>query len=91
MTSLSAPKTNNFDENSLEKKVYNIVEGLTEFIPIPNDRNRLGFSLYKYMSGEGDKPEILVRTTKIKVVGISLDDLAKKISSEVQNIKKEEN
>ena len=91
MTSLSAQKTNNFDENSLEKKVYNIVESLTEFIPIANDRNRLGFSLYKYMSGEGDKPEILVKSTKIKVVGISLDDLAQKISKEVQNINKEEN
>ncbi len=91
MTSLSAPKTNNFDDNSIEKKVYNIVDALTEFIPIANDRNRLGFSLYKYMSGEGDKPEILVRTTKIKVVGISLDDLAQKISKEVLSIKKEEN
>ncbi len=87
MTSLPPPQTKNFPDDSLEKRVYKIVEDLSEFLPIMNDRNRLGFSLYKYMQGEGDSPEILVKTSKVKVVGISLEELAVKISKEIQNIK----
>jgi len=87
MTSLPPPQTKNFPDDSLEKKVYKIVEDLSEYLPVMNDRNRLGFSLYKYMKGEGDSPEILVKSSKVKVVGISLEDLAAKISKEIQNIK----
>ncbi|MHB8580176.1 MAG: hypothetical protein ACYDA4_09995 [Ignavibacteriaceae bacterium] len=89
MTSLPPPPTKNFSDDSLEKKVYNIVENLSEYIPIMNDRNRLGFSLYKFMIGEGDRPEILVKSSKIHVVGISLEDLAAKISDEIKNLKSE--
>ncbi|MHB1688368.1 MAG: hypothetical protein ACYCVH_13480 [Ignavibacteriaceae bacterium] len=90
MTSLPPPQTENFPDDSLEKKVYKIVEGLNEYLPIMNDRNRLGFSLYKYMTGEGDSPEILVKSSKVKVVGISLEDLAAKISGEIEKLKKQE-
>jgi hypothetical protein len=90
MTSLPSPSTKNFSDDSLEKKVYNIVENLSEYIPIMNDRNRLGFSLYKFMSGEGDSPEILVKSSKIHVVGISFEDLAAKISKEINNLKSKE-
>ena len=87
MTTLPPPSTKNFPEDSLEKKVYNIVESLSEFLPILNDRNRLGFSLYKYLKGEGDSPEILVKSSKIKVTGITEDELASKINSEISKIK----
>ncbi len=88
MTTLPPPSTRNFPEDSLEKKVYNIVESLSEYLPILNDRNRLGFSLYKYLKGEGDSPEILVKSTKIKVSGITQDELADKIKYELNKIEK---
>ena len=53
-----------------------------------NDRNRLGFSLYKYVKGEGDNPATLIKSTKIKIEGISLEELANKISSEIDKLKK---
>ncbi len=90
MSTLPPPETERFPESSLEKKVYNIVEKFGEYLPIANDRNRLGFSLFKFVTGEGDDPAKLVHTAKIKIVGISPEELAKKISSELKNIKESE-
>ncbi len=89
MTTLNPPATQKFPDDSLEKKVYKIVEGLSDYLPIVNDRNRMGFALYKYMIGEGDHPNDLVKTTKVKIEGISPEELAKKISSEIDKIKSE--
>ncbi|RJP56608.1 MAG: hypothetical protein C4543_10985 [Ignavibacteriales bacterium] len=86
MTTLPPPSTNFFPEDSLEKKVYNIVEKYSEFIPIPNDRNRLGFNLYKFMTGEGDAPEICVKNAKLKLVGITHQELANKLSEDLKDI-----
>ena len=86
MTSLPPPATQKTPDDSLEKMVYQIVEGLSEYLPILNDRNRLGFSLYKYVTGQGDHPETIVKTAKVKVKGISLEELAHKISIEIEKI-----
>jgi hypothetical protein len=88
MSTLPPPATKKFAADSIEKKVYDIAESLSEFIPIANDRNRLGYCLYKYMTNQGDAPEILVKSTKIKIVGISSEELAKKLDSELAKIKK---
>jgi hypothetical protein len=87
MTTLPPPATHQFPENSLEKKCYAIAESLKEFIPAMNERNRLGFNLFRFMSGEGDAPEIIVRNAKIKFEGISETELVKKISAEIEKIK----
>lgn len=87
MGTLPPPKTKKFPDDSLEKQVYNIVEQYHEYIPIMNDRNRLGFSLYKYVKGEGDDPTTLIKSTKIKIEGIKEEELAGKISSEIEKLK----
>ncbi len=87
MTTLPPPNTREFPESSMEKKVYNIVESLSEYLPIANDRNRLGFGIYKYMTGEGDPPEVLIKSSKLKIKGITPEELAKKVSTEIENIK----
>jgi hypothetical protein len=76
-----------FPEDSIEAKVYNLVESLSSNIPLPNDRNMLAFSLIKYLQGEGDNPSILVRSTKIRVEGISSEELAGKLDSAILGIK----
>ena len=88
MTTLPPPAKRYFPGNSLEKQCYNIAEMFIENIPIVNDRNRLGFNLYKYMKGEGDKPEILVKSTKIKIIGITKEELARKLSEALTKIEK---
>jgi hypothetical protein len=39
------------------------------------------------MRGEGDAPEISIKNTKIKLVGISEKELAKKIDDNLKSIK----
>jgi hypothetical protein len=87
MGTLPPPATKLFPEDSIEKKVYNLVDKFKEYLPIENDRNRLGFALYKYVTNEGDEPSITLKSTKVKVEGITLQDLAKKITIEIDKIK----
>ena len=88
MSPTTPPGVKKFPEDSIEKSVYKIVESLSEFLPIINDRNRLGFSLYKYVIGEGDDPLTTLKNAKVKIKGISIEELAGKISSEIVHIKK---
>ena len=88
MSTLPAPGTNKFSDDSLEKRVYNIIESLSNYLTVVNDRNRLGYSLFKYMQGEGDSPAVTLRNAKVKIEGISMEDLAAKISVELEKIPK---
>ena len=88
MSPSTPPGVKKFPEDSIEKRVYKIVEDFSEFLPVVNDRNRLGFSLYKYVIGEGDSPFVTLKNAKVKVKGISIEELAGKISSEIEQIKK---
>jgi hypothetical protein len=87
MSTLPPPSTKKFPEDSLESRVYKIVEELKEYLPVSNDRNRLGVSLYFYMKGEGDKPEVLVNSMKLKIQKVSPKELAEKINTELAKIK----
>jgi hypothetical protein len=88
MTTLPPPATRQFPDDSIEKRVYEIVESFSKYLPIMNDRNRLAFSLYKYVNAEGDHPGILVNSTKVKIEGISPEELASKLAAEIEKIKK---
>ena len=88
MSTLPSPATKEFDASTIEKQVYNLVDSLQEFLPIMNDRNRLGYALYKFMSGEGDEPLITVKSAKLKIVGISEVELAKKIDAGLKEVQK---
>ncbi len=88
MTTLPPPNTKQFPDNSLEKKVYSITENLSEFLPVANDRNRLGYNLFKYMIGEGDPPLTIVKNCKLTIEGISETELAGKIKTELEKIKR---
>ena len=56
-------------------------------MPIENDRYRLGYGLFKYLNGEGDAPEVLLQSAKIRFEGIEYSDLAKKLSDGLKKIK----
>lgn len=90
MTTLPPAGVKPFPEDSLEKKVYNLVDSFSEYLPVANDRNRLGFCLYKYAKGEGDAPSVLVHSTKVKIEGITPERLAEKLNVEIEKIKQEE-
>ena len=87
MSTLPPPKVKKAPVDSLESKVYAMVEKFKEYIPTPNDRNRLSYCLFKYLNGEGDAPIVLLKTSKINYEGISKADLAKKLDEELSRIK----
>ncbi|MCF6269040.1 MAG: hypothetical protein L3J41_04970 [Melioribacteraceae bacterium] len=87
MSTKPAAPTKLHPESSIEKKTYSLVESLKEFIPIENDRNRLGYGLFKYLNGEGDAPSVLLKSAKIGIDGIEYSDLAQKLSDGLKEIK----
>lgn len=91
MTSLPPATVKPFPENSIEKKAYSIAESLAEFLPIMNDRNRLGFNLYRHLRGEGDDIRTIVITNKFTIENISREDLISLIEEKVEAVKKEIN
>ncbi len=87
MTTLPPPAVKKAPEDSLESKVYSMVEKFKEYIPLTNERNRLSYCLFKYLNGEGDEPKITLKTSKIHLEGIMSDELAKKLDEELKKIK----
>jgi len=87
MSTLPPPFVKEFPADSPEKQVYTLINSLAEFLPIDNDRNRLSYSIYKFITGEGDEPLISVKSAKITVKGITEEALAEKISAGLKVIK----
>lgn len=87
MTTLPPPFIKLAPGDSLEKKIYSLIDGLAQHLPISGDRNRLSFSLYKYLIGEGDEPAISVKNNKLSITGISEADLVEKIEMGLSEFK----
>jgi hypothetical protein len=87
MTTLPGPKTVDFPENSLEKQVYSVAEDLKEYLPVPNDRNRLGYMLFKFFNKQGDGPEIIIKSGKFTIEGISRDNLISLLAEKIKSVK----
>jgi len=87
MTTLPGPKTVDFPENSLEEQVYSVAEDLKEYLPVPNDRNRLGYMLFKFFNKQGDGPEIIIKSGKFTIEGISRDNLISLLSEKIKSVK----
>lgn len=71
---------------NVESKIYGFVDGLAEYVPIPNDRYRLSYDLLKYMRKDYDSIEEIVRTAKIKIANTDRKELAKKINEGLKNL-----
>lgn len=87
MSTKAASPVKTFPDSSLEKQVYSFVDSLKEFIPVDSDRNRMSYGLIKYLSGDGDAPEVLVQSTKVEIANISASELAQKLSEGISEIK----
>lgn len=87
MSTLPPSKVKLFSDDSMEKKVYSLVDSLEKYIPIMNDRNRLSFALLNYLKGQGDEPLITVRNNKLTLKDINKVELAKLIEEKLAAIK----
>ena len=88
MATLPPSSVKEFPEDSLEKKVYSMVDSLEENIPLMNDRNRLAFALLNYLNGHGDAPYITVRNNKLTLNKITVSELSKILESKIAELKK---
>jgi hypothetical protein len=88
MSSLPPMPHKEFPADSLEKQIYTMVDNLEVYIPIANDRNRLSYNLFKFMTGEGDVPLVSIKNSKIVVSDISVEELALKIEEGLQDLKR---
>ncbi|KUO61151.1 hypothetical protein APF79_13480 [bacterium BRH_c32] len=80
MTTLPAAGFKPANADSIESKIDTIVESLSEYISIKNERVRLAFNLYKFLKGEGDGPEVVLSSAKIRFENISKVELVTKIN-----------
>jgi len=87
MTTKAPSAVKLFPEDSLEKKVYSMIENFKDNIPEPNERNRLAFALLGYLKGEGDKPLTTVKSNKLNLKNITNEELADKLKNELDRIK----
>jgi len=87
MTTLPPSPVKNYPETSIEKIAYSIAESLSDYLPVMNDRNRLGFNLYRHLKGEGDDIFTIVRTNKFTIEKISREELVSLIEQKVQEAK----
>ena len=87
MATKAAPNVKEFAEDSLEKKVYSLVDSLEEHLPLMNDRNRLSFALLNYLNGEGDPPSITVRNNKLSLSNINKEEFAELLEKKLKDIK----
>ncbi len=88
MSTQPAPFVNNFPADSLEKQIYTFIDSLDAYLPVPNDRIRLSYSLFKFMNNEGDEPLISIKAAKLTIKGITDEELAVKVASGLAKIKK---
>ncbi len=86
MATLAAPNVSKFSDDSLEKKVYSMIDSLEEYLPIMNDRNRLSFALLNYLKKEGDPPAITVRNNKLTLENISKEDFIKLLEEKIAQL-----
>lgn len=84
MTTLPPDPVRPYPEDSIEKKAYKIAEELQPYLPIMNDRNRLGFNLYRHFKGEGDDIDTIVRTNKFTIENISTEEFIELLKNKVK-------
>jgi len=87
MTTLPPPHIKQFGNDTPEKKAYNLAASFENYLPLPNDRNRLGFNIYRNLIGEGETPEVIVKSGKYQLKGIDKEEFIKILKEEIAKLK----
>jgi len=88
MSTLPPPIEKKFEPETLESKIYTLIENYSEYIPIKNDRLRLSFYLFNFLEGHGDPPDKSLFYSKIKINKIEQNNLIKLIEKDIAHISK---
>mgnify|MGYP001292013270 CR=1 FL=1 len=87
MSTLASSPVQEFPDTSTEKKAYNIAESFASYIPVPNDRYRLGFQLYRHLSGDGETIPVAIKTARLTLKGITEEQLISQVTRAVDAIR----
>lgn len=87
MSTLASAPVQEFPDSSTEKKAYAIAESFAGYLPISNDRNRLGFQLFRHLTGAGETIPIAIKTAKLTLKGITEEQLIQKVTEAIQSIR----
>lgn len=77
MATLTPPEVQPANPASKEKQIYTLIESMSEYLPVANDRNRLAYCLITAT----DSALITLKTNKLTIQGISEEELARKIEA----------
>ncbi len=80
MTTKPPARVKEEDSSSPVKKIYSIVDGLDDIIPVMNDRYRLGFCLNRYYEGLAGSIYEAIQSAKPWSCKIALKELDKIIT-----------
>lgn len=86
MTTKPPPKVKEEDSSSVIKKIYSIVNGLQDVIPVMNDRYRLGFCLNRYYDGLAGSIYEAIQSAKPWSCKIDLKELDKIITGKFKEL-----
>ena len=86
VTTKPPPKIKEEDNSSTVKKIYSIVDGLEDVIPVMNDRYRLGFCLSRYYEGLADSTYEAIQSAKPWSCKIDLKELDKIITEKFKEL-----
>lgn len=87
MTTKAPAKIKPEDPETPISKIYAMVEELKDSIPMPNDRNRLGFCLNRYYIGEAGTIKEAVYSAKPESSSIELDELVRIFTRKFEELK----
>jgi len=89
MSTANASPIKIFDDKSIEKIVYSVVEKYNQYIPVKSDRYRLSYNIVNNLDDDSDPLDILFRAAKIKVQGIDEKELIQKLTDSLNESLKE--
>lgn len=86
MTTKPPAKVKEEDKSSPVKKIYSIVDGLVDIIPVMDDRYRLGFCLNRYYEGLAGSIIEAIQSAKPWSCKIELNELEKIITEKYKEL-----
>ncbi len=86
MTTKPPPKIKEESMSEPVKKIYAMTDELKDIIPIMNDRNRVGFCLYKYYNGEASSIKEALRSANPESCTIDRKELEKLVTEKYNKL-----
>lgn len=84
MTTKPPAEVNLFDADADIKKLYSAIDELDEFIPVPNDRNRLSFCVNMYLNNETESVLNAIIQAQPRSTSLSFAELEKHVVKKLE-------